>query len=101
MNVLDLSAFGKRHRKLSDALCELIEDFGMITFVPFAIEDKECLAYLLQEIDKANGHVFGGLTSGNESIMDVCMSSVGSDEYISVMNARYVIPEEITENLEK
>lgn len=99
-NVLDLTAFGQRHRKLSESLCGLIEEFGLISFVPFAIEDKECLAYLLQEIDKANGHVFGSLTAGNESIMDVCMTSAGSDQYVDRINKRYVLREEPEEEEE-
>jgi len=99
-SVLDLTAFGQRHKKLSETLCGLIEEFGLISFVPFAIEEKECLAYLLQEIDKANGYVFGSLTAGNENIMDVCMTSAGSDKYIDRINKRHVLREEPEEDSE-
>lgn len=86
---LGQSQFGKKHKKLTEALCELIDDFGMISFIPFAVEDKECMAYALQEIDKANGHVFGSLTAGNESIMEAAMSSGGSDKYLRLIQERY------------
>lgn len=90
MRLLDQTNFGKRHQKLTAALCELIEDFGLISFVPFSVEDKECMAYLLQEVDKANGHVFGSLTSGNESIMEAAVNTQESSRYISLMQSRYI-----------
>lgn len=90
VNLLDQTSFGQKHRRLTQALCELIEDFGLLSFVPFSVDDKECLAYLLQEIDKANGHVFGSLTTGNESIMEAAMSSSATTEYINRMQTRYI-----------
>lgn len=50
--------FSKRFRKLSDGLCSVIEDYGLVKFCPLAVEDKESLAYVLDQCDKANGYVF-------------------------------------------
>lgn len=87
--LLEKTSFGQKHRKLSEALCGLIEEFGMLSFVPFAVEDKECMTFLLQEINKANGYVFGGLTSGNESIMETAMSPSALEDYLAMVEARY------------
>ena len=42
----------------------MVEDYGLLNFTPLAIEDKESVQHVLSLIDKANGHVFAGLASG-------------------------------------
>lgn len=74
---------------LTRAISELIEDFGLVSFLPVAVEDKECMAFLMQEIDKANGMVFGGLTAGNESIIKTAMSLNNREDYIESMELKY------------
>ena len=70
MQVQDLSrlvetmgedAFGRRYRKLSAGLGEVIEDYGLVNYTPLAIEDKDSVQRVLALIDKANGYVFMGL----------------------------------------
>ncbi|KAJ1676041.1 hypothetical protein EV182_000034 [Spiromyces aspiralis] len=58
-----------KYAKLNEAVCELIEDFNLVGFTTLCIEDKESVANLVKQIDKANGYIFGGLTAGNEAIM--------------------------------
>eukprot|EP01094_Clydonella_sp_ATCC50884_P003729 TRINITY_DN12844_c0_g2_i1.p1 TRINITY_DN12844_c0_g2~~TRINITY_DN12844_c0_g2_i1.p1 ORF type:complete len:307 (+),score=104.31 TRINITY_DN12844_c0_g2_i1:77-997(+) len=67
--------FLQRFGKLNHAVCELIDDFRLVSFQLLAIEDKEMTYNLLKTIDKANGFVFGGLTEGNDSIMAVADSA--------------------------
>lgn len=38
----------------------MIDDFGLLRFVPLAIEDKHAVRALLRHIDKANGYAFTG-----------------------------------------
>lgn len=59
----------KRFGELNKAICELIEDYSMVGFSTLSITDKQSVASLLKEIDKANGYIFGALTEGNESIL--------------------------------
>ncbi|CAG8496697.1 6152_t:CDS:2 [Ambispora leptoticha] len=70
---LDEDPFAKRYSDLNKALCGLIEDFGLVGFQTLCIQDKKSVLNLIQAIDKANGYVFGGLTQGNESIMQAAM----------------------------
>ena len=83
--------FLAKFASLNHAVCELIDDFRLVSFQPLHIEvqamqhhssivrcvdvfgaqDKESTYNLLKVIDKSNGYVFGGLTEGNESIMEV------------------------------
>ncbi|GAX82581.1 hypothetical protein CEUSTIGMA_g10007.t1 [Chlamydomonas eustigma] len=57
--------FSKRYRKLSEGLCRVVEDFGLVKYVPLAIQDKESLAFILGLSDKANGYVFAKLAEGS------------------------------------
>ena len=75
---------------LTEAIASLIDDFGLLSLIPFAVEDKECMTFVLQEIDKANGFVFGGLTAGNESIFETAMSSDNREEYLESMTQKYM-----------
>lgn len=84
------SRFGARLARLNAAVADLIEDFGLVSFVPVAVEDKECMAFVLQETDKANGFVFGGLTRGNESILQTAMTTTSWEEYLESMERKYV-----------
>ena len=46
---------------LPAGLAEVIEDFGLVSYTPLAIEDKESVQRLVSLIDKATGYVFAGL----------------------------------------
>ncbi|KAJ2725293.1 hypothetical protein GGI07_001427 [Coemansia sp. Benny D115] len=59
----------KKYAGLNKALCGLIEDYSLVGFSTLCVSDKQSMARLLKEIDKANGHVFGALTDGNEGIL--------------------------------
>ena len=40
---------------------QVIEDFGLLSFQPLAIEDRDAMRHLVAAIDKSNGFVFAGL----------------------------------------
>lgn len=54
----DDTVFGKKYRKLSTALCEMVEDFGMVHFQPLCVDDLKALDAVLRLVDRAGGHVF-------------------------------------------
>uniref|UniRef100_A0A1B0FB01 GPN-loop GTPase 3 n=1 Tax=Glossina morsitans morsitans TaxID=37546 RepID=A0A1B0FB01_GLOMM len=45
------SAWGRSHRKLSEAIGNLIEDFSLVRFIPMNIDDEDSLQDLLLQID--------------------------------------------------
>eukprot|EP00898_Chlorokybus_atmophyticus_P003427 jgi/Chlat1/4085/Chrsp26S08851 len=68
-------AFSKRFRlyypntrKLSEALCEIVQDFSLVGFTTLNIQDKESVLRLVRLIDKSNGYVFTGLEGSNVSL---------------------------------
>lgn len=100
---LEEDPVGRRYGRLSRAICELIEESGLVSFIPLCVEDKECMAYLLSEVDKANGYAFGGLTPANESIFGTAMSEVGGHQIVALVKERYLlrsasVPESVTVN---
>ena len=57
--------FARRYRKLSAAVADIIEDFGLVAFQLLAIEDKDSVARVLALADKATGYVFAGVAGRN------------------------------------
>jgi hypothetical protein len=39
---------------------QVVEDFGLLRFMPLHVEDKHSMAALLRSVDKANGYAFSG-----------------------------------------
>lgn len=49
--VTNNSSWGRKYRKLSEAIGSLIEDFSLVRFIPLNIADEESIADLLLTID--------------------------------------------------
>ena len=64
------SNFSQKYRKLHHELCEVVEDFGLLSFLPLAIQDAESVGRVVARVDKCNGYVFvrenGGDAKMNE-----------------------------------
>jgi predicted sugar kinase len=52
------SNFYKKYRKLHHELCDLVDDFGLLSFLPLSIQDAESVGRVVARIDKCNGYVF-------------------------------------------
>ncbi|QLG70703.1 hypothetical protein HG535_0A06450 [Zygotorulaspora mrakii] len=62
------SALGKRYRKLTEALSELVSDFNLVSFEVLCVDDKESMINLQSVIDKANGYIFGASEIGGDTV---------------------------------
>lgn len=83
----------RRQQRLNEAICELVDDANLVSFIPVAVEDKDCMAYVLGEVDKANGLLFGALTLGNDAIIDVALSAEDRlAALVALVEARYLPP---------
>ncbi len=58
---------------LNNAVIELVEDFGLVSFETLAVEDKKSMMTLLQAIDRAGGYAFGGAEGANDTVWQVAM----------------------------
>jgi len=69
--------FLKKFKKLNSALVDLIEGYGLVSFYPLNIQDKETVLGVLKVIDKANGYAFG--TGEERDIQTLLSYSAGAD----------------------
>ncbi|NXN37893.1 GPN2 GTPase, partial [Rhinoptilus africanus] len=84
--VLDLSylvdhlasdPFFRNYRRLNEKLVEVIEDYGLVSFVPLNVQDKESMRQVMQAVDKANGYSFGD--QEHRSLEALMSAAVGAD----------------------
>ena len=82
------SNFYRKYRKLHHELCDLVEDFGLLSFLPLSIQDAASVGRVVARIDKCNGYVFlkdheTNQTSGgneeNNNLQDVFSSAIVAD----------------------
>merc|ERR1712003_541296 len=52
----ELSAIEKRFKDLNNALAECINDYGLVNFVMFAINDLNSMKNVCRIVDKGNGY---------------------------------------------
>eukprot|EP00979_Chaetoceros_neogracilis_P018352 scaffold10575_cov275-Chaetoceros_neogracile.AAC.6 len=52
--------FYKRYHKLHRELCEVIDDYSLLSYIPLDINDAASVGRLVARIDKCNGYVFTG-----------------------------------------
>lgn len=69
--------FIKKYKKLNEALVGLVEDYGLVSFIPLNIQEKESVLQVMNSIDKANGYVYG--TGEERNIQKLLSTAVGAD----------------------
>jgi hypothetical protein len=67
------SSVGPKFKGLNEAIVQLVEDFGLVSFETLAVEDKRSMMSLLQVIDRAGGYAFGGAEGANDTVWQVAM----------------------------
>ncbi|KAK8160948.1 hypothetical protein IWX90DRAFT_438902 [Phyllosticta citrichinensis] len=58
---------------LNNAICEMIDSFGLLAFHTLAVEDKQSMMALLRAIDRAGGYAFGASEGVNDTVWQVAM----------------------------
>ncbi|KAI8906426.1 GPN-loop GTPase [Gorgonomyces haynaldii] len=96
LGLLDQDPFTKKYMRLSKALCDLVEEFGLVGFSTLCVDDKESVIHVARTIDKANGYIYGGLDQGNESLFSVAEKFMDPDQYAREIAERFLDMEEDT-----
>lgn len=100
----------KRYKKLNEALAGVIEDYGLVSFVPLNIQDKKCMWTVLKTCDKANGYIFGQSEERNlQTLLTCAMRSDTEDkdavallhERLSTSGTTTVVDEEGIEDVRR
>lgn len=96
---------GNKWTRLNEALIQLIEDFGLVSFQPLAVEDKESMAALVRAIDRASGFVFGvdakGGLSNEEGLWASAMSEGWGQMDIADIQERWIDRREEFDEMER
>ena len=58
---------------LNQAVTDLVEESGLVSFETLAVEDKKSMMSLLQVIDRAGGYAFGSAEGANDTIWQVAV----------------------------
>jgi len=58
---------------LNQAIVNLVEEFGLVSFETLAVEDKKSMMSLLQAVDRAGGYAFGGPEGANDTVWQVAV----------------------------
>ncbi|EEB05070.1 ATP binding protein [Schizosaccharomyces japonicus yFS275] len=72
-----------RYGDLNARICELVEEFGLVSFEVLAVENKASMLHLLQTIDKAGGYAMGSTEAGGDSVWATAVRQ-GGDPYRDV-----------------
>lgn len=59
---------GPKFSKLTEAIGDVVSDFGLVDFQVLAVQDKKSMISLLSVIDKASGYLFGSTEIGGDSV---------------------------------
>ncbi len=73
--------FARKHYKLHQELCDVINDFSLLNYIPLNINDAESVGRVVVRIDKCNGYIFtnGSTTRSNSSGGDNAKNKKGSN----------------------
>ena len=85
---------------LNNAVIELVEDFGLVSFETLAVEDKKSMMTLLQAIDRAGGYAFGG-EGANDTVWQVAMREGMGKMEIGDVQERWIDRKEEFDEMER
>ncbi|KAJ3213914.1 hypothetical protein HDU67_002320 [Dinochytrium kinnereticum] len=88
---LEEDKYGKRLSGLSRALCELIEEFGLLHFHTLCINDKASVYRICQEVEKANGFVYLEMMKDDDKYFSsVAPADITYNQYLADVKEKYV-----------
>jgi hypothetical protein len=78
----------RKHQKLHKAIAELVDDFGLLSFLPLDVSSAESIGRVLAKIDKCNGYVFTEASVNEDLFKCAITSEEGQYEAIADVRER-------------
>jgi hypothetical protein len=88
---LESDIFTVKYKGLSKAICDLVQEFGLVSFTTLCIEDKLSVYQLLQACDTSIGYVDNGLNRDNSSLLQSATNWDAWDRLNTDIAERYLI----------
>ncbi|PWW72802.1 hypothetical protein C7212DRAFT_223469 [Tuber magnatum] len=63
----------KKYAKLNEAIVDLVDSFGLVSFETLAVEDKLSMTHMLQAVDRAGGYAFGEAEGAGDDVWALAM----------------------------
>ncbi|XP_053202694.1 GPN-loop GTPase 2-like [Panonychus citri] len=80
--------FLEKHKKLSQSIADVIESYGLVSFVPLDINDPKTMVKVMRLIDKANGHFLMDIET-EEKVQEIYESTQKAEfDYAKYMTIR-------------
>ena len=79
-----------KYAGLNQAICDLVEEFALVSYETLAVEDKKSMMNLLHAIDRAGGYAFGGAEGANDTIWQVAVRQNETTMDISDVQERWL-----------
>lgn len=87
--------------RLNQAVADLVERFGLVSFEVLAVEDKKSMMHLLRVIDRAGGYAFGAAEGANDTVWQVAMRNEPSAMDVLDIQERWIDNKEFYDELER
>lgn len=55
----------EKYRRLQSEICDLVEDFNLVAFLPLDINSKQSVLHVLKQVDTANGLLLGDIAQSD------------------------------------
>ncbi|RDX65930.1 GPN-loop GTPase 2, partial [Mucuna pruriens] len=92
---LDQDPRSAKYRKLTKELCDVIENFSLVSFTTLDIQDKESVGNLVKLIDKSNGYIFAGIEASAVEFSKIAIGPVDWDYYrVAAVQEKYMKDDE-------
>ena len=77
VETIDNDRFMSKFKKLNEKICDVIQDYSLLSYIPLNIQKKSSILNCIQQIDRANGYIYGHLDN-----QDLMVSIAGDSEMI-------------------
>lgn len=75
---LDQTTLSKKYLKLNKGLVDVIENYGLVSFLPLSIANEQSIRNVRAAADKANGYVFGAGENNQSHMLSLLSTAVGA-----------------------
>ncbi|KAK8831542.1 hypothetical protein WA577_000626 [Blastocystis sp. JDR] len=82
--------FQQRYRKLYWMLCDIIDDYGLLSYLPLDIQSPTSVQKIVDTIDKANGYSIFESVNQNEMMSVYAKEDTKYADMVDEMNEKYV-----------
>ncbi|KAK4210744.1 putative ATP-binding domain 1 family member b [Rhypophila decipiens] len=91
----------EKFSRLNQAVADLVERFGLVSYEVLAVENKKSMMHLLRVIDRAGGYVFGSAEGANDTVWQVAMRDEASLMDVPDIQERWIDSKEEYDEMER